>query len=70
MGTIVYLGSKKSKPPQRRPERATESKVLIEVVHGQVRANQVSALTAEDASALLTGLAMALVQVVRARQIL
>ena len=56
---------KKTVTPKSRP---SGSSILIEVERGQMRKNQVNALTPEDALALLSGLAMALVQVVRASQ--
>jgi hypothetical protein len=70
MGTIVYLVKNKAKPqdPPRPPR--TGSAVIIEVERGQLRESIVSALNAEDAAVLLSSLAMALVRVIRATQIL
>lgn len=44
------------------------SAVVIEVERGKLRSNVVQALSHEDAAALLSGLAMAIVQVIRAQQ--
>jgi hypothetical protein len=46
------------------------STVVIAVKSGQLCSNVVQALSYEDASALLSGLAMAMVQVIRAQQTL
>lgn len=70
MGTVVYLV--KNKPTQQDPPGPprTGSAVIIEVERGQLRESIVSALNAEDAAVLLSSLAMALVRVIRATQIL
>lgn len=69
MGTIVYLVKNKAKPKAAIQPSRTGSTVLIEVERGELRENLVNALNAEDAAALLSGLAMALVRVIRATQI-
>ena len=65
----------KSNAPERKrsPSRQSRtspsgSSIVIEVERGQLRQNLVHAITSEDAAALLSGLAMALVQVVRVQQ--
>lgn len=71
MGDVVYLVKPKTKRVESTKEpRTAGSAVVIEVERGQLRQSLVTALSSEDASALLTGLAMAIVQVIRAQQIL
>lgn len=70
MGDVVdMVGGKLNASKVRRAARGNSS-VVIQVERGQLRENLVEALTAEDASALVVGLAMALVQLIRAQQIL
>lgn len=66
----LYLVTNEQVNKKRQPRPPSGSSVVIEVERGQLRGSLVNALTAEDAIALLSGLAMALVQVVRAQQIL
>jgi hypothetical protein len=71
MGDVVYLVKSKSKPLETaRPASAAGSMVLIEVERGQLRETLINTLTSEDAAVLLAGLAMAIVRVIRAQQIL
>lgn len=70
MGTIVYLVKNKAKSEGPATPACTSSKIIIEVERGQLRESLVNALTAEDAAILLSGLAMALVRVIRAVQTL
>jgi hypothetical protein len=46
----------------------TGSAVVLEAKHGQIRQNALRVLNREDADALLSGLAMAIVQVLHAQQ--
>jgi hypothetical protein len=66
----LYLIKNENANKKRQPKAPSGSSVVIEVERGQLRGSLVNALTAEDAIALLSGLAMALVQVVHAQQVL
>ena len=66
----LYLIKNEAASKKRQTPVPAGSSVVIEVERGQLRGSLVNALTAEDAVALLSGIAMALVQVVRSHQIL
>jgi hypothetical protein len=66
----LYLIKNETANKKRQAPAPAGSSVVIEVERGQLRGSLVNALTAEDAVALLSGIAMALVQVVRSHQIL
>lgn len=65
---VLYLVKNEQKPKRPRHAPCKGSSVVIEVESGQLRENLVNALSNEDAIALLGGLAMAIVQVIRASQ--
>ena len=60
----------KNDGPVRQSPRPVNngSAIVLEAEHGQLRENVLRVLSSEDATALLTGLAMAIIQVLHAQQ--
>jgi hypothetical protein len=64
----LYL-IKNDGPIQNRPRAFNHgSAVVLEAEHGRLRENTLRVCSGEDATALLTGLAMAIIQVLHAQQ--
>lgn len=66
----LYL-IKNDGPVQNRPRSLNKgSAIVLEAERGELRENVLRVLNSEDATALLTGLAMAIIQVLHAQQTL
>ena len=64
----LYL-IKNDGPVRKGPRRLNNgSAIVLEAESGQLRENILRVLSSEDATALLTGLAMAIIQVLHAQQ--